>query len=105
MQGINNRNTVILEQDSENNDEESCYVSHSPPRRGKSNQKTLLLNPSNLAIENAGNQQHSPTSAGMVLNKMGMNKKSNAHLNVNGTLGTTTHGYGPITNNMLSMMP
>lgn len=35
--------------------------------------------------------------------KLGVNKKSNAHLNLtnNGTLGGSTHGYGPITNNML----
>lgn len=35
--------------------------------------------------------------------KLGVNKKSNAHLNItnNGTLGGSTHGYGPITNNML----
>ena len=36
--------------------------------------------------------------------KMGPNKKSNAHINMNtnGTLGGATHGYGPITNNMLT---
>jgi hypothetical protein len=37
--------------------------------------------------------------------KLGVNKKSNAHLNItsNGTLGAATHGYGPITNNMLNI--
>jgi len=35
--------------------------------------------------------------------KLGVNKKSNAHLiTSNGTLGAATHGYGPIASNMLN---
>ena len=101
-----------MEQEAENNEDESYYITNSPIRRGKSNQKGLTHNPSNLAIENAGNQQnqifgnHSPSSNGLNMNggKLGVNKKSNAHLNVNnnGTIGNN-HGYGPIGGNMLNM--
>ena len=52
-----NGNNIIFEQDAENIDEESYYISQSPPKRGKSNQKNPVLsnNPSNFGMENAGN--------------------------------------------------
>ena len=101
-------NNVIVEMEAENNEDESYYLSQSPVRRGKSNQpkNALSSNPSNLGMENAGNQQnqqhlnqYSPSSGGLG-GKMPAQKKSNAHLNVaianNGTIGGSTHGYGPL---------
>jgi len=42
---------VIFEMEAENNEDESYYISHSPARRGKSNNQKLAHNPSNLGIE------------------------------------------------------
>lgn len=49
-------NNVIIEQDAENIDDESYYISQSPIRKQKNKGQKLSNNNSNFGIENAGNQ-------------------------------------------------
>lgn len=53
---MNNGNNVILEQEAENMDDESYYISQSPIRKGKQNKPKLSKDNSNFGVENAGNQ-------------------------------------------------
>lgn len=54
-------NNVIMEMEAENNEDESYYLSQSPIRKNKNNNKANILstNPSTFGLENmniAGNQ-------------------------------------------------